>query len=39
MLGSGDEMSLIFPRILGPLVLVRPNHLVLGVQLAPGKKG
>ena len=32
-------MSLIFHRILGPLVLRwAPNHLVLGAQLAPGEK-
>ena len=32
-------MSLIFCRILGPLVLGwTPNHFVLGAQLAPGEK-
>ena len=32
-------MSLIFQKILGPLVLGwAPNHLVLGAQLAPGEK-
>ena len=39
MLGNGVEMSLIFRRILGPLVLGwAPNHFALGAQLAPGKK-
>ena len=33
------EISLIFYRILGPLVLDwAPNHFVLGAQLAPGEK-
>ena len=40
MLGNAVEISLIFRRILGPLVLGwAPNHSVLGAQLAPGKKG
>ena len=39
MLGNGVEMSLIFHRILGPLVLGWvPNHFVFGAQVAPGKK-
>ena len=39
MLGNGVEMSLIFRRILGPLVLSwAPNHFVLGAQLAPDEK-
>ena len=39
MLDNGVEMSLIFRRILGPLVLGwAPNHFVLGAQLAPGEK-
>ena len=39
MLGNDVELSLIFYRILGPLVLGwAPNHFVLGAQLAPGKK-
>ena len=39
MLGNDVEMSLIFRRILGPLVLGwAPNHFVLVAQLAPGKK-
>ena len=39
MLGNAVEISLIFHRILGPLVLGwAPNHFVLGAQLAPGKK-
>ena len=39
MLGNGVEMSLIFPQILGSLVLGwAPNHFVLGTQLAPGEK-
>ena len=39
MLGNGFEMSLVFRRILGPLVLGwAPNHFVLGAQLALGKK-
>ena len=39
MLGDYVEMSLIFPQILGPLVLdLAPNHFVLGAQLAPGEK-
>ena len=38
MLGNGVEMSLIFHRILGPLVLGwAPNHVGLGAQLAPGE--
>ena len=38
MLGNGVEMSLIFCRILGPLVLGwTPNHFGLGGQLAPGE--
>ena len=41
MLGNAVVISLIFRRILGPIVLGRaPNHFVLGVQLvAPGEKG
>ena len=32
-------MSLIYPQILGPLVLGwAPKHFVLGAQLAPGEK-
>ena len=39
MLGNAVEISLIFPQILGPLVLGwAPNHFVLGAQIAPGKK-
>ena len=39
MLGNGIEMSLIFCRIHGPLVLGwAPNHFVLGAQLGPGAK-
>ena len=39
MLSNGVEMSLIFCRILGPLVLGwTPNHFVLGAQFAPGEK-
>ena len=39
MLGNGVEMSLIYGRILGTLVLGwTPNHFVLGAQLAPGEK-
>ena len=39
MLGNGVEMGLIFPRILGPLVLgLALNHFVEGAQLAPGEK-
>ena len=39
MLGNAVEISLIFPRILGPFVLGwAPNHFVLGAQLAPGEK-
>ena len=39
MLGNGVEMSLIFRRVLGPLVLSwTPNHFGLGAQLAPGEK-
>ena len=39
MLGNGVEMSSIFHRILGPLVLGwAPNHFVLGAQVAPGEK-
>ena len=39
MLGNAVEISLIFRRILGPLVLGwAPNHFVLGAQLAPGEK-
>ena len=38
MLGNGGEMSLIYRRFLGPLVLGwAPNHFVLGAQLAPGE--
>ena len=40
MFGNAVEISLIFRRILGPLVLGwAPNHFVLGAQLAPGEKG
>ena len=39
MLGNAVEISLIFHRILGPLVLGwAPNNFVLGAQLAPGEK-
>ena len=39
MLGNAIEISLIFRRILGPLVFGwAPNHFVLEAQLAPGKK-
>ena len=39
MLVNGVEMSLVFRRILGPLVLGwAPNHFVLGAQLALGEK-
>ena len=39
MLGNAVEISLIFRRILGPLVLGwAPNHFVLEAQLAPGDK-
>ena len=39
MLGNAVEISLIFRRILGPLVLGwAPNHFVLEAQLAPGHK-
>ena len=39
MLGNGVEMSLVFPRILGPLVLGwAPNHFFLRAQLAHGEK-
>ena len=39
MLGNAVEISLMFRRILGPLVLGwAPNHFVLGAQLAPGEK-
>ena len=39
MIDNGVDISLIFGQILGPLVLGwAPNHLVLGAQLAPGKK-
>ena len=39
MLDNGVEMSLIFRRILGPLVLGwAPNSFVLGAQLACGEK-
>ena len=39
MLDNGVEMSLIFRRILDPLVLSwAPKHFVLGTQLAPGEK-
>ena len=39
MLGNAVEISLIFRRNLGPLVLGwAPNHFVLGAQLAPDKK-
>ena len=39
MLDNGVEMSLIFRRILGPLVLSwAPNNFVLGAQLARGEK-
>ena len=38
MLGNAVEISLIFCRILGPLVLGwAPNHYILGAQLAPGE--
>ena len=40
MLGNGVEMSSIFGRVLGPLVLGwAPNHFVLGAQFAHGEKG
>ena len=40
MLGNAIEVSLIFRRILGPLVFGWAlNHFVLEAQLAPGKKG
>ena len=36
---NGIEMSFIFHRILGPLVLGwAPNNIVLGAQLAPSEK-
>ena len=39
MFGNAVEISLIFSRILGPLVLGwAPNHFDLGAQLARGKK-
>ena len=39
MLDNGVEMSFIFCRILGPLVLSwAPNHFVLGAQLSSGEK-
>ena len=39
MLDNAVEISLIFRRILGPLVLgLAPNYFVLGAQLAPGEK-
>ena len=39
MLGNAVEISLIFPLILGPLVLGwAPNHFALGAQLAPDEK-
>ena len=39
MLGNAVEISLIFRRILGPLVLGwAHNHSLLGAKLAPGKK-
>ena len=39
MLDNGVEISLIFRRILDPLVLSwAPKHFVLGTQLAPGEK-
>ena len=39
MLGNAVDISLIFCRILGPLVLDwAPNHFVIGAQLAPGDK-
>ena len=39
MLDNGVEISLIFRRILGPLVLGwAPNNFVLGAQLARGEK-
>ena len=39
MHGNAVEISLIFRRILGPLVLGwAPNRFVLGAQLAPGEK-
>ena len=39
MLGNAVEISLIFRRIPGPLVLGwAPNNYVLGAQLAPGEK-
>ena len=39
MIGNGVEISSIFCRILGSLVLGwAPNHFVLGAQLTPGGK-
>ena len=39
MHGNAVEISLIFRRILGPLVLAwAPNRFVLGARLAPGEK-
>ena len=39
MLGNGVEISLIFRRVLGPLVLGwAPNPFILGAQLAHGEK-
>ena len=39
MIGNGVEMSSIFYRILGPLVLGwAPNYFVLGAQLATSRK-
>ena len=39
MICNGVEMSLIFCKILGPLVLDwATNHFVLGAQFAPGEK-
>ena len=39
MLGNGVEMSLIFRKIMGPLVLGwAMNNFVFGAQLAPGEK-
>ena len=38
-LGNGDAMSLIFRKILGPLVLGwAPNYIVVGAQLAAEEK-
>ena len=38
MLSYGVEMSLIFRRILGPLVLGLAPNFDLGAQFAPGQK-